>query len=160
MTVINNNISVSDNNLTKINTTVVNNNLSEDNNKKSNVEKVKTDSIEISEQSKADANKKKAFDAFKAASEEMSGGSNVEGESYLLKMFLMYDGISDEMSKAGFTLPSFAPGTPDCSFLDSVDEMKKYVDNKISSGTAFGDLSEFSQFLDVYKKKLIEYGCN
>jgi hypothetical protein len=115
-----------------------------------------TDSVEITEKDASKINTKKANDAFQeVASEftEKNGGSHIKLEFFV---------VSQMMKDSGINVPSFNlnDNTNSAGFLSFIDKMKDFVqNNNIIHNGAPMDKTEFFEFCDSYKEKLVKYDC-
>lgn len=118
----------------------------------------KTDSIEISEKDANKVNKKKALDAFGEASSELT-----DSHDAAVRLRVEFSVIGQMMTDQGYNVPSFNldDNTNSTGFLSFLDKMKDFVkNNDIIHNGAPMDKSEFYDFCDLYKEKLVQYGCN
>lgn len=151
-----NNINLLNNNSKDI-TLINNKSITDENSNKNNVFKyiTKTDFIEISEKDKNKINKKKASDAFQESCSEFSQNTGS-------KMGVEYFMIVEMMKIKGIDVPSFNPNdnTNTNGFLPFIDKMKEFVnkENITSKGVPM-DKTKFLDFCDLYKEKLVKYGC-
>lgn len=126
-----------------------------------------TDSIEISDASKVEASKNRAMDVFKETCKEMCGSDDPEiCKDYTLRTFVTYCEMSSQMNDLGASIADFSPESKNCNFASASNSLQTYM-NQILNGSISNfyidggnsRIEEFSQFLDVFKEKLTQYGC-
>lgn len=109
------------------------------------------DSIELSSDENI-INTKKAYDALCAVQKEITDSGD---KQYSYQVELIF--VMGAMKSDGISVPSFTSDN-DKSYVEFIDEVKKYASEK----TMKGELTvsdRFLDFCDLYKQKLIEYGC-
>ena len=135
-----NNINSADNNNVSLNE-----NPKETNNK---------DSIEISQNNENIINKKKALDAFN----DTIGKNNYAAYYYSM--------LADSMKDFGYNVPDFtSDGSNNSKFLPFIDNMKSFVNDLFSGKIPFSQYgaapltTDFLDFCDSFKERLIQYDC-
>ncbi|WP_055665873.1 hypothetical protein [Desnuesiella massiliensis] len=125
---------------------------------KNEVEKVTyADKIEINEKNENIINVKKAHDAFKEACSEF--GSVPTSMGGLSDMSLYYNMVVDQMKSRGIPVSTFVlDGKNNSNFLDFIDKVKDFAKElSIANPNFLPD--GFSNFCDLFKNKLTQYGC-
>ncbi|MBW6408745.1 hypothetical protein [Clostridium weizhouense] len=116
-----------------------------------------SDGIEINQKNENVINTKKAHDAFKDACSEFGYVETLGGNGG--DMSLYYNRMLSIMENEGISVPSFVTdGSNPNSFLPFIDKMKDYAKNLSLTNPDF--LPDcFSEFCDLFKEKLTQYGC-
>ncbi|GAA0717131.1 hypothetical protein GCM10008905_02420 [Clostridium malenominatum] len=116
----------------------------------------KNDSITISEQNENIINTKKAHDAFKDTCSDF-GYTETSLGAYA-DMSLYYAIAVDQMRSRGISVPYFTLDGKNNDFLPFVDKLKDFAKELNMSNPGFLP-SQFLDFCDAFKEKLIQYGC-
>ncbi len=115
----------------------------------------KTDSIEITEKDENKINKQKASDAFRESLSEFDKDAAKNGVEFIMVKFMM--------ESKGIDVPTFDINDKEntTKFLPFIDKMKDFFkkENITDRNGAPIDKTEFLDFCDVYKEKLIKYDC-
>ncbi|WP_055665874.1 hypothetical protein [Desnuesiella massiliensis] len=125
---------------------------------KDEVEKVKyADKIEINEKNDNIINVKKAHDAFKEACSEFGTVQTSMGGSSDMSYY--YNTVVEIMKSRGIPVSTFVlDGQNNSNFLDFIDKVKDFAKElSISNPNFLPD--GFSNFCDLFKDKLTQYGC-
>jgi hypothetical protein len=123
--------------------------------KTSNEKSTSSDSIEINAQNENIINTKKAHDAFKDACSNFGYVQTPNGNG--ADMSLYYNTALDMMKLKGLPTVSFIPDSQNNnSYLSFIDKVKEFA--KTPDAAKYLPDS-FSDFCDLYKEKLTQYGC-
>lgn len=149
-TLLNNN----SNNIILVNNKQITNENSNNNNTNTAVNK--TDSIEITEKDENKINKQKASDAFRESLSDFDKDAAAKnGVQFIMVKFMM--------ESKGIDVPTFDINDKEntTKFLPFIDKMKDFFkkENITDRNGAPIDKTQFLDFCDVYKEKLIKYDC-
>ncbi|MBW6408741.1 hypothetical protein [Clostridium weizhouense] len=128
-----------------------------DNKNSINKDLISSDDIEINQKNENIINTRKAYDAFKDACSEFGYIGTLGGNGG--DMSLYYNTVVDIMKDEGISVPSFvADGSNPSGFLPFIDKIKDFAkDLSLTNPDFLPDC--FSEFCDLFKEKLTQYGC-